>query len=90
MSANAVFVQALADACDRPIEVSRELEATTLGAGLLAGMAVGTWAGPEDVAATWQPRVVVDPSGTPAQRDRWRRATERAGKWYPELSALQF
>jgi glycerol kinase len=90
MSANAVFVQALADTCDRPIQVSPELEATTLGAGMLAGLAVGTWGSFDDVAATWSPKAVVEPSGRPAHRDRWRRAVERAAEWYPELSALQF
>jgi glycerol kinase len=90
MSANGVFVQALADACGRPIEVSPELEATTLGAGLLAGLATGVWADLDEVAATWSPKAVVEPSGRPAERDRWRRATERAGQWYPELSALSF
>ena len=90
MSANSVFVQALADACDRPVEISRELEATTLGAGLLAGLAIGMWNGADDIAATWKPKAVVEPSGRPSQRDRWRQATQRAGKWYPELSALQF
>lgn len=90
MSANPVFVQALADACDRPIQVSPELEATTLGAGMLAGLAVGTWGGFDDVAATWSPKAVVEPSGRPAERARWRRAVERASEWIPELSALQF
>ena len=90
MSANRVFVQALADACGRAIEVSPELEATTLGAGLLAGLAVGTWSDLDDVARTWSPRTVVEPSGRPADRERWRRATERAARWYPELSALSF
>ena len=55
MSANAVFVQALADATQRPVEVSPEREATTLGAAFLAGLAVGTWAGWDDIAATWCP-----------------------------------
>ena len=36
--------QALADATGRPVEVSPVLEATTLGAAYLAGMALGTWA----------------------------------------------
>jgi len=90
MSANQVFVQALADACDRPVEVSRELEATTLGAGLLAGLAVGTWKGMDDIAATWNPAQTVEPSGRPNYRDRWREATNRAAKWYPDLSALEF
>jgi glycerol kinase len=91
MSANAVFVQALADACDRPVEVSPQLEATTLGAGYLAGMAVGTWAGEDDVAAAWSPRATVEPSGAaPEGRERWAASVERARGWYPELSALQF
>jgi glycerol kinase len=90
MSANSVFVQALADACQRPVEVSRELEATTLGAGYLAGLAIGTWSDTDEVAACWSPRAIVEPSGRPSQRDRWRRAVERAGGWYPELSAIKF
>jgi glycerol kinase len=90
MSANTVFVQALADACQRPIEVSRELEATTLGAGYVAGLAIGTWSDTDEVAATWSPRAIVEPSGRPSQRDRWRQAVERAGQWYPDLSAIKF
>ena len=89
MSANTVFVQALADACQRPVEVSPVLEATTLGAAFLAGMAVGLWADEEEVAATWSPRAVVEPAGQP-DRDRWREACDRAGGWIPELSALEF
>ena len=90
MSANSVFVQALADACARPIEISRELEATTLGAGYLAGLAIGTWSGLDQVAASWSPRAVVEPSGRPNKIERWRRAVERAGEWYPDLSAIKF
>ena len=54
MSANATFVQALADASQRPVEVSPITDATTLGAGFLAGLAVGTWAGIDDLAAAWR------------------------------------
>lgn len=90
MSANSVFVQALADACGRPIEVSRELEATTLGAGYLAGLAVGTWGSLDEVAEAWTPRATVEPSGRDPQRDRWREAVERAGRWYPDLSGITF
>jgi glycerol kinase len=89
MSGNPTFVQAVADATQRPIEVSPEREATTLGAGFLAGMAVGTWAGWDDVAATWRPREVVDPAGE-LSRDRWREAVERAAGWEPDLSAISF
>ncbi len=89
MSANSVFVQALADAAHRPVEVSPVTEATTLGAAFLAGMATGTWAGEDDVAATWSPRAVVEPVRRP-DRDRWREARDRACNWVPELTALEF
>lgn len=89
MSANRLFVQALADACQRPVEVSPVTEATTLGAAFLAGMAVGTWAGEDEVAATWSPRATVEPQRRP-DRARWREACDRARGWVPELSALEF
>jgi glycerol kinase len=90
MSVNSVFVAALADACNRPIEVSGELEATTLGAGYLAGLAVDTWKDTDEVAASWTPKAVVEPSGRPSDRDRWREATRRAGEWYPDLTNIKF
>ncbi|HET8930179.1 MAG TPA: FGGY family carbohydrate kinase [Acidimicrobiales bacterium] len=89
MSANATFIQALADATARPIEVSPELEATTVGAAYLAGIATGVWGGTDETAALFRPRVVVEPA-TSTDRDRWRSAVERARGWYPELSALDF
>jgi glycerol kinase len=89
MSANPVFVQALANAGGRPVEVSPVVEATTLGAAYLAGMAVGIWADEDDVAAAWKPRSIVEPSGQ-LDRSRWREAVERARGWVPELSSLSF
>ena len=89
MSRNAVFVQALADATGLPVEVSPVKEATTLGAGLLAGLAMGTWSSWDDVAATWAPRTRVEPSGS-TDRHRWAEAVRRASRWHPELSALDF
>jgi glycerol kinase len=69
--------------------VSPVAEATTLGAAFLAGLATGTWATEDDVAATWSPRVVVEPVRHP-DRDRWREARDRACGWVPELTALEF
>jgi glycerol kinase len=89
MSANATFVQAVANACGRPIEVSPVLEATTLGAAYLAGMAVGTWADEDEVAAAWKPRAVIEPTRR-LDRDRWKEAVARARGWVPELSTLEF
>ncbi len=89
MSANPVFVQHLADATQRPVEVSPVKEATGLGAGFLAGLAVGTWSDWDDVAATWRPSGRYEP-GTPTDRDRWRDAVDRAAGWHQDLSALDF
>jgi glycerol kinase len=89
MSRNPTFVQALADATQRPVEVSPVVEATARGAALLAGLAGGTWASWDDVAAAWKPERVVEP-GPPTDRERWARAVERAREWYPDLSGLDF
>jgi glycerol kinase len=89
MSTNLTFVQALADATQRPVEVAPIPEATTLGAAFLAGLAVGTWAGFDDIAAAWRPSRIVTPARV-LDRDRWRAAVERARAWLPELSALDF
>ncbi|HVE47024.1 MAG TPA: FGGY family carbohydrate kinase [Acidimicrobiales bacterium] len=88
MTANGAFVQALADASQRPIEVSPVLEATTLGAAYLAGMAVGAWSGAEEIAQLWVPRQVVEPRRR-LDRDGWRQAVLRAAGTVPELSALE-
>jgi glycerol kinase len=89
MSTNPLFVQHLADATQRPVEVSPVTEATTLGAGFLAGLAVGTWSGWDDVAAAWRPAARHEP-GAPTDRDRWREAVERAAEWHADLSSLDF
>lgn len=89
MSANPTFIQALADAAGRPVEVSRHTEATTIGAAYLAGLAVGTWASFDDIEALSRPGSTVDPRRT-ADRERWAVAVDRARGWIPDLSALNF
>lgn len=89
MSANPTFVQALANAAQRPVEVSPVKEATTLGAGFLAGLAVGRWAGDDEIAATWKPDRLVEPVRR-LDRDRWRDACRRAAGWLPEFSSIHF
>jgi glycerol kinase len=89
MAANPTFVQALADATQRNVEVSPVLEATTLGAAFLAGLAVDTWGSLAEAASTWRPAQVVEPSA-PTDRARWAEAVARAAGWIPELSAFDF
>lgn len=89
MSSNPVFTQALADASGRVVEVAPVKEATTLGAAFLAGLALDTWSGWDDVAATWSPAAVVEPAGA-LDREQWARAVTAAGGWFEDLSALDF
>lgn len=89
MSANPTFIQALANATQRSVEISPVLEATTLGAAFLAGLAVGIWNGWDDVAATWKPLRAVEPNGE-AQRERWAVAVDRARSWHSDLSSFDF
>jgi glycerol kinase len=89
MSANPTFVQALADASQRPVEVSPVVEATTLGAAFCAGVATGVWSSLDDAAGVWKPARVVEPQDT-TDRRRWYDARARAAGWIPELSALDF
>ena len=83
MSANGVFVSALAEATGRVVEVSAEREATTLGAGFLAGMATGTWRDTDEVAAAVVPSRAVEPTTSDdrrrARRERWL-ARQGAGR----------
>jgi glycerol kinase len=94
MSANPTFVEALAEAAGRPVEVSPVLEATAVGAGLVAGLGVGWFGGLEDLAERWHPARVVEPAWSDERRaesrSRWRSACGRAAAWYPELTALDF
>ena len=89
MSENPTFGQALANATGKSVEISRHTEATTVGAGYLAGLAVGMWNGFDDIADAWQPRTVIEPT---AQLDRaqWAEAVQRSKRWIPDLSALDF
>lgn len=94
MSANDVFIGALADATGRAVELSPVLEATTLGAGYLAGMAVGTWRDEEDVAGAFVPRDTVEPTTENRTRERlrerWLEARAKAERTIPELSTIAF
>jgi glycerol kinase len=60
-------------------------ETTALGAAYLAGLAVGVWGTPEDVAAHWQVDRVFEPDPDRGRADGmralWQRAVEKAKGW---------
>jgi glycerol kinase len=89
MTANPTFLQAVADATQRPVEVSPVREATALGAAFLAGLAVGTWADLDQIGATWSPGDRYEPVGS-FDRARWQDAVDRASRWHEDLSGLDF
>jgi glycerol kinase len=89
MSRNPVFVQELADACQVPVAVSAEVEATALGAAFVAGSCAGTWSSLQEAAALATPLAVIEP-GPDNHRSRWGEALSRSLRWYPELSELDF
>jgi glycerol kinase len=89
MSRNRVFAQALADAADRPVEVSMLSESTLLGAAFLAGSAHGVWRNLTEATETWQPLIRLEPRQR-LDRELWLKASQRAAGWIPELSALDF
>ncbi len=72
----------VADVLGRPIAVRDAPEASALGAGYLAGLAVGFWPDRAALRAIAPPAAIVEPSADPAARDAlvagWRRAVTRA------------
>lgn len=89
MAANPTFLQALADAAGRPVEVAPVKEATTVGAGYLAGLATGLFPDLTHVGTLWRPARVVEPRRA-TDRDRWRAARARAQHWEEALSTVDF
>ena len=89
MSRNPTFVQALADATARNIEISPVTEATTLGAAFLAGVGVSFWTSLDEATSTWRPSQTVRPNSQ-LDRAQWHEATSRSRNWIPALSSLDF
>ena len=89
MSRNKVFAQALANAAERPIEIAKDPEATSLGAAYLAGYATGIWQSLEEVARLSQPAQIIDPTAPPTW-NRWQAAITQSLRWEESLSEISF
>lgn len=84
-SRNDLLMQFQADQLNTVVVRPQNTEATSLGAALLAGLAIGVWdsaqaaLSTQSVAATFQPRI--DEETRQAQYADWKRAVERAKGW---------
>jgi glycerol kinase len=84
-SGNRFLMQFQADMLGVPIEIPAVAETTALGAGYLAGLAIGFWGSREELDAEWQMGCRYEPRMDPSERDhlygRWQQAVERSRGW---------
>jgi glycerol kinase len=84
-SAADLLLQLQADQLGVPVARPRVTESTALGAAYLAGLAVGVWATPAEVAACWQLDREFRPgpsrAGPEAAHSTWLQALEKARGW---------
>ena len=82
MAANDWFCQFLADILQAPVERPAVLETTALGAAFLAGLAVGVYQRPADIAAHWRCERRFEPRMSDEARAvliaGWQKAVARA------------
>jgi len=82
---NNLLMQFQADILGVPVVRPKVTESTALGAAYLAGLAVGFWKKPQEIATQWQVEQRFEPKMPRAQanalRERWSKAVERAKDW---------
>jgi glycerol kinase len=80
------LMQFQADILGVPVQRPAVTETTALGAAYLAGLAVGYWESPEQIAQQWTVERTFEPQMSTDQRDTlyagWQRAVERAKGWH--------
>ena len=84
-TANNLLMQFQADILGVPVVRPKVLETTALGAGYLAGLAVGYWKDAADVAANWKVDRVFEPAMDGGRVQQllagWKKAVDRAKHW---------
>ncbi|MBM3501168.1 MAG: glycerol kinase GlpK [Armatimonadetes bacterium] len=82
---NDCLLQFQADILDAPVVRPQGAETTALGAAYLAGLAVGVWNDPEELAGQWREERRFEPRMDSTERERllagWAKAVERARGW---------
>lgn len=84
-TANETLLQFQADILQIPVVRSKITETTALGAGYLAGLAVGFWQSKNEIETAWQTDKIFVPKMSAEKakelRARWTKAVERAKDW---------
>ena len=87
-SANDFLMQTQADMIQAPVHRPACVETTAMGAAYLAGLAVGYWAGPEDVRKNWSIDRIFQPQISRQEQEQkvkgWNRAVKYAFGWAKE------
>lgn len=87
-SANGLLMQIQADVTGAVVSRPKILETTALGAGFLAGLAVGYWKSRDELAALVEADRTYEPEMEGKARERrlkqWRKAVERSQGWEEE------
>jgi len=82
---NNLLLQTQADLLGVPVIRPRQIETTALGAAYFAGLAVGVWHSPAELAAHWQAERIFEPTRSADWRQarlaEWHRAVERSRNW---------
>ena len=85
MTGNDLLMQFQADMLGVPVVRPKVAETTALGAAYAAGIAVGFWSGPEEVAGNWAPDRRWEPAMDEALRAEllgtWKKAVTRTFDW---------
>ena len=82
---NNLLLQTQADLLGVPVIRPRQIETTALGAAYFAGLAVGVWHSPAELAAHWQAERIFEPTRSDDWRHtrlaEWHRAVDRSRDW---------
>ena len=82
---NDFLMQFQADVLGVPVVRPRILETTALGAAYLAGLGVGYWSGPDEIARQWHADRSFEPKMHRVRAEAlmagWRKAVQRAQNW---------
>jgi glycerol kinase len=83
MTANAWFLQRLADILGERVEVACHPETTALGAAFLAGQASGVYGSHDELQRAWVPSRAFEPAMSEAEREA------RYGGWHDALAKVK-